>query len=227
MPDNTTSHPASRYDEEVRRTIPYYDAIHAEVIAFVESLPRPPRAWLDTGCGTGALVACALPRFPRTRFVVADPSPAMLAVARGRLDPGRVTLLAPCPTLDLPAGPRPFDLVTAIQCHHYLDREERRRSVEACRDLLAPGGVFITSENIRPLSEPGLVFGLRYWARFQERAGRSPDEVEAHLARFDAEFFPLTIEEHLALYREAGFVGVELLWCSYLQAVFYAVKGEA
>jgi tRNA (cmo5U34)-methyltransferase len=224
-PENATPHTAVTYDHGVRRTIPYYDAIHGEVIALIEILAEPPRTWLDTGCGTGTLIERALPRFPGTRFTIADPSPAMLAVARARLPDRRVTVLAPCATTGLPPGT--FDVITAIQCHHYLGPEERREAVDACFDRLRPGGVFITSENVRPRSEAGLDLGLRHWGRFQERAGRSPAEVAAQLARFDAEYFPIPVEEHLRLYTDAGFTGVELLWCSYLQAAFYAVKGSA
>ncbi|NLX48777.1 MAG: class I SAM-dependent methyltransferase [Methanospirillum sp.] len=223
-PDNATAHPAVVFDADVRRTIPHYDLIHETVLSFVEALPEPPRTWLDTGCGTGSLVARALPRFPRTRFAVADPSPAMLAVARERLADPRVTVLAPCRTEDLPPGA--FDVVTAVQCHHYHDRAGRRAAVAACFGRLPPGGVFVTSENVRPLTPAGLELGLRRWARFQERAGRSPAEIAAQLARLDAEYFPITLEEHLRLYREAGFAAVEVLWCSYLQAAFYAVKGD-
>ncbi len=224
-PDNATPHQAIAYDAGVRRTIPYYDVIHGEVLSFIEILPNRPRTWLDTGCGTGALVAGALSRFPETEFVVADPSSAMLAVARQRLVDSRVTVLPPCGTSDLPPGC--FDVVTAIQSHHYLDPNGRRAAVAVCFDRLRPGGVFVTSENVRPLSRTGLDLGLRYWARFQEQAGKSPSEVAAQLARFDCEYHPITLEEHLRLYREAGFVAVEVLWCSYLQAVFYAVKGDA
>lgn len=224
-PDNATPHHAVAYDAGVHLTLPYYDAIHEEVLSFIEALPERPRKWLDTGCGTGTLIARALPRFPQTRFVIADPSPAMLAVARRRLSEPRLTVLSPCATGDLPDGC--FDVVTAIQCHHYLDRRGRRDAVAACFDRLRPGGVLVTSENVRPLSRTGLDLGLRYWARFQERAGKSPSEVAAQLARFDREYFPITLEEHLRLYGSAGFVAVEVLWYSYLQAAFYAVKGDS
>lgn len=224
LPDNATPHRAAAYDVDVRQTIPHYDLIHGTVLSLAEALPEPPRTWLDTGCGTGSLVARALSRFPATRFTVADPSPAMLAVARKRLDDPRVTVLAPCGTEDLPPGA--FDVVTAVQCHHYHDRAGRRGAVAACYDRLRPGGVFITSENVRPLTSTGLELGIRRWARYQERAGRSSPEVAAQLARLDAEYFPITIEEHLLLLREAGFPVVELLWCSCLQAAFYAVKGD-
>ena len=60
--NNSTPHLPADYDEQVRRTIPYYDAIHAETIDLVRSLDRPPQVWLDTGCGTGAMVKLALDR---------------------------------------------------------------------------------------------------------------------------------------------------------------------
>lgn len=223
-PDNATPHDATTYDGDVRRTIPHYDAIHEAVLSLVESVPDPPCSWLDTGCGTGTLVTRALSRFPQTLFTVADPSPAMLDTARARLSRPGVTILPPCSTADLPPGR--FDIVTAIQCHHYLDHAGRQSAVAACHDRLRPGGLYITSENVRPMSAAGLDLGLRYWGSYLQRTGRSRADVDAHLARLDSAFFPITIEEHIRLYRDAGFVGVEILWCSYLQAAFYAVRGE-
>lgn len=220
--DNATPHQALVYDTDVRRTLPHYDLIHEAVLSFIEALPESPRTWLDTGCGTGTLVARALPRFPDTRFVVADPSPDMLSIARQRLPESRVTVLPPCATGNLPHGR--FDLITAIQCHHYLDQRSRQIAVAVCFGRLRPGGILITSENVRPLSRTGLDLGLRYWARFQEHAGRSPSDIADHLARLDRDYFPITLEEHVRLYREAGFTAVEVLWYSYLQAAFYAVK---
>jgi tRNA (cmo5U34)-methyltransferase len=224
-PDNATPHQAVAYDADVCRIIPHYALIHDAVLSFIDALPEPPRTWLDTGCGTGTLISRAVDRFPETRFLIADPSPAMLAVARQRLPASRVTVLPPCTTNDLPHGR--FDIVTAIQCHHYLGVQGRRAAVAVCFDQVRPGGTFITSENVRPLSRTGIDLGLRYWARFQEREGRSPSEIDAHLARFDSDFFPITLEEHLRLYREAGFAVVEVLWYSYLQAAFYAVKEDS
>ena len=94
--DNATAHPAHQYDAEVRKVIPFYDAIQNETLDLVRSVAGEPALWVDTGAGTGALVERALAAFPRTRFVLADPSEAMLAQARLRLggvNPNRVTVL--------------------------------------------------------------------------------------------------------------------------------------
>ena len=116
------------------------------------------------------------------------------------------------------------DVITAIQCHHYLSREDRTKASKVCYDLLSEGGVYITFENTRPLTEEGITIGKRYWRNFQLSSGRSEEEVEKHLERFDTEYFPITVEEHLKLLRETGFRTVELFWYSYMQAGFYCIK---
>jgi len=42
--------------------------------------------------------------------------------------------------------------------------------------------------------------------------------------RRGVEVFPITIEEHLKLLKECGFTSVNVLWQSYLQAGFWAIK---
>ncbi|MDD1729623.1 MAG: class I SAM-dependent methyltransferase [Methanospirillum sp.] len=221
--DNATSHPASLYDQNITITIPYYQEILEEILAFVESIEAKPASWLDTGCGTGTLVSRALSRFPDTVFTIADPLAEMLKQAEMKLSDLRVSILGQCSTENLESGTG-YDIITAIQCHHYLDIPTRKQAVERCFSLLKPGGYYITSENIRPLSRAGESIGLRYWGRFQERAGKNHEEVKTHLARFDREYHPITITEHLDLYRSAGFETVEILWYSYMQGLFYAIK---
>ena len=74
------------------------------------------------------------------------------------------------------------------------------------------------------LSDRGVEIGKERWGRFQESRGRQPGAVRAHLARFDVDYFPLTVEQHLELLRGCGFRVVELLWYSVMQAGFWALK---
>ena len=127
--DNTTSHPASLYDKNITSTIPYYQEIQEEILAFVESIDMKPVSWLDTGCGTGTLVSRALGRFLDTTFTIADPSAEMLKQAEIKLSHDRIRLLGQCKTEDLETGTR-YDIITAIQCHHYLDIETRILAVK-------------------------------------------------------------------------------------------------
>lgn len=187
-----------------------------------------PRVWLDTGCGTGTLVKIALTSFPETRFILADPSLDMLKEAKKKLSgitDRRVTFLETAPTQDLSAEKTGnLDVVTAIQSHHYLSKDNRVKATKVCYDILKPGGVYVTFENTRPMTETGIEIGKRIWKDHQLKNGRSPKAVESHLKRFDAVFFPITVEEHISLLKKTGFRTTELLWYSRMQAGLYGIK---
>jgi len=48
--DNLSAHNASDYDQQVRRTIPFYDLIHKEIIRLVKTVQPNGSAWVETGC---------------------------------------------------------------------------------------------------------------------------------------------------------------------------------
>ena len=226
--DNTTPFLATEYDALMEKTVPFYANFHEEVFHLVHILHDTPNQWLDTGGGTGTLIMKALPLFPSTRFFLADPSAAMLEQARvklGSVGPERVSILPATGSQDLNMElASQFDVITAIQCHHYLDREQRRAAVESCYRLLKPGGLFLTFENIRPGSERTVEIGKEYWKAYQIRKGKSCDEAQNHLERFDREYFPITVPEHLSLLQKSGFKTADLFWYSYMQAGFLAIK---
>lgn len=226
--DNTTPHKSEEYDSQIEDIIPYYSCFHRETINLVKSLPCEPKNWLDTGCGTGTLIRRALDIFPKTRFYLLDPSKGMLNEARKKLSDisaERLKFLKPYPTQNFSQKlAEKMDVITAIQCHHYLSAPERIKATEICYNLLNEDGVYITFENIKPLTMGGIEIGKRYWENFQSTRGRDALMVENHLKRFNVEYFPITVEEHLELLRETGFKVVELLWFSYMQAGFYCLK---
>ena len=225
---NATPHLPEDYDARISGVLPYYSSFHQETINFVKSLPSSPKVWMDTGCGTGSLVNKAIEEFPYTKFLLLDPSEGMLDQAKEKLSScatGRLEFLKASSTQEFyqELEEKP-DVITAIQCHHYLSREARTAATKVCYNLLKEGGIYITFENIRPLTEEGINIGKRYWGNFQLTHGRSEKEVDTHLERFDTEYFPITVEEHLELLRKTGFKTVELFWYSYMQAGFYCIK---
>jgi tRNA (cmo5U34)-methyltransferase len=223
-PDNLTAHRSSDYDSQIRRTIPYYDAFHEETINLVAVYTPDPRLWVDTGGETGTLVDLAYRRFPRTELFLADPAPGMLRVAKEKLKgKDRVTILGPVDSIGLKA-PKEVDVITAIQVHHYMKPDDRRACIDNLQRLLRSGGIFVTFENIRPMTGQGVENAKNSWVRFQLEQGSGREAVRSHLERFGVEYFPLTVEEHLEMLRTCGFRAVELLWYSVMQAGFYCIK---
>lgn len=226
MNDNTTFHFAGEYDLKIEQTIPCYSLFHEETIQMVRLFNPIPESWLDTGCGTGTMAFKAMPYYSNTRFVLADPSEEMLAIARNKLSNALESSFSflQSATQEINHPSENYDVITAIQSHHYLDYSTRVEATNNCYRMLKEGGIYITFENIRPTSYPGISLGLSRWKSFQINRGKSEAEAENHVKRFDKEYFPITIEEHLKILREAGFTSVEILWASYMQAGFYAIK---
>lgn len=224
--DNTTPHKSSDYDRSVRQTIPFYETMHRQVIDLVKRIKPDVTCWLDTGCGTGYLAEIALPIFPQARFILADPSEEMLQQATKRFQGTRgtrVKFLQPVESQDLDVHGS-IQVITAMQCHHYLHAPGRHKAIQSCYCILEPGGLFITFENIAPYTAKGVAIGLERWKHFQIEQGRSLSTVESHLKRFNTKYFPITVSEHLDLLKLVGFQVVETLWLSQMQAGFYAIK---
>jgi tRNA (cmo5U34)-methyltransferase len=223
MADNTTPYAASEYEAEVRRTIPFHATLIEQAVdAALGAVPEPAR-WLDTGCGPGRLAAVARARAPRAAFWLADPSAAMLDLARAHNAElgGDRFLLAPSDALPEKG---PFDVITAVQCHHYYaDPAGRESAVRRCRALLAPGGALVVFENVRAETDRGHEVQRRRWAAWLRAEGRSEDAILGHWAREGTKFFPLRVSEHVALLERAGFATVEVIWRAYGQAGLLAL----
>ena len=224
--DNLTPLPSKEYDSNISNTIPYYDRFHQETINLIKSMDIEPEIWLDTGCGTGNLVEKAIPQFENTIFILADPSIGMLNQAEKKLakyGEKKVNFLEPAPSYEIFLSKIP-DVITAIQSHHYMNKEERFNATKNCYDFLDKNGVYVAFENISPFTEKGIEIGKKYWKDFQISKGKSEKEVETHINRFNTGYFPITVEKHLSLFRSCGFEVVELFWYSYMQAGFYCIK---
>jgi tRNA (cmo5U34)-methyltransferase len=219
---------AAEYDEKITTTIPNYEFFHSETIDLVKTIHPLPEKWLDTGCGTGTLLLAAHPCFKHTKFTLADPSHEMLLIVKDKLcdhADWEVEVMDPVSSQGIKLPDGEFDVITAIQSHHYLDAEGRQAATGNCFRMLKNGGVYVTFENIKPISEMGVRLGLDRWMTFQISRGKSAEEALKHADRFGKEYFPITIENHLNLLRKVGFSCVEILWTSYMQAGFYAIKG--
>jgi len=228
MHDNLSPFDADHYEAMMQKTVPFYEEIYAETISLVSHLKPDARIWLDTGCGTGSLIKRAYPSFPNTIFWLADPSPTMLEKAKSTLknipENNRIVIgTVGTEGLSSLIIKKPH-IITAIMAHHYLSKDARRIATSTCYELLEAGGLYVTFENIAPLTEEGKEIALSRWKNFQISQGKTEKEADNHIGRYEKSYFPVSIKEHLSTLKNAGFRMAELFWFSNMQAGFYAIK---
>ena len=222
MRDNKSAHNSSVYDDRITSVLPYYREYHAQIIDLVDKLDIPNPNWLDTGCGTGTLAARVFEMRDDVRFTLADPSVGMLEKAKEKLS-GRDVEFINQSSLEISFTDE-YDIVTAVQSHHYLQKDERKRAVKNCYEALKESGLFVTFENICMSDPKSDEIAMRRWVAFLEEHGNTPEEVQLQKDRRGVETLPITIEEHINPLRDCGFRSVDMLWTSYLQAGFWAIK---
>lgn len=222
---NGPSTAAGVYDQKVTESIPFYATIHEQVMDLVAHSGIAPKRWLDAGGGTGRLVEQCLARFPGAEFTISDPMEEMRAIAIRRFaDAGGRVAVVEGSTEELDLGRDAFDVITAVLSNHYLSEEKRRTAVANCHAMLRPGGMFVAIEHVAALTERGKQTALDRWRGFQVAAGKPPAAAAKHIARYGVEYFPITLEKHLALLRSAGFATVEVFWYAYSDIGVYGIK---
>lgn len=222
MGDKTSSINAMEYDENINSTIPFYNEFHNQTIDVVKNMEYRQINWLDIGCGTGTLTAKAAETFQDAYFLLVDPSAEMIEQAKKNMQGKRADFRL-ASSIEL-YYVNHFQVVTAIQAHHYMKKEERKKALANIYQALQPGGIFIGFENVLPESEFLKAFELKRWGNYQLRMGKSEQEVETHKSRCGRNYFPLTVPEHIKLLTDAKFQYVNVFWRSYMQMGIYAIK---
>ena len=195
---------------------------HDQIIKLVQICRPGTVDWLDTGCGTGTLAAKVLETRQNVRFTLSDPSEKMLNEAVKKLGQSSIRFINKAShELDFDSE---YDVITAVQCHHYYRPDERQKAVSNCYRALRDGGLFITFENIRMSSDESDAIGMKRWVKFLREHGNPEHDIKMHINRRGVEIFPITTEQHIQLLKQCGFRSVDLLWASYLQAGLWAVK---
>ena len=220
LSDNISDFNAIEYDEKIKKTLPYYEEFYKQVVDIVNIQFHRPMTWLDIGCGTGKMEEVAFESCNIEKLVACDISGKMIEIVKNRFEK------IPCITasiFDL-CDNMQFDVVTAIQVFHYLQKQERLEAIKKCYTLLKPNGIFITFENFAPNSECGKYLFLERWKSFQLSQRKSSEETDEHSGRYGKEYFPITIPEHLKIMKQCGFANSEILWVSNMQVGLLGIK---
>lgn len=192
---------------------------------------------LDLCCGEGLLTAAILDALPKVRVHAYDGSPSMLAETRQRA-PERVETLQ----IDLADRgwrrlDRPLRAVVSSLAVHHIDGRAKRALFADLHAALAPGGVFVLADIIRPAVTVGYDIAAELW---DEAVKRRANELDGTLdgfelfqradwnnfrhRGFDPIDKPSTLAEHIDWLRAAGFADVDVHWMTAAQAIFSAWK---
>jgi len=115
----------------------------APLDAVVDALPREGRI-LDVGCGHGLVANEAALRSPDARVLGVDISETKIASARASVGSRTNIEFRLAPLESVPETG--FDAVSLIDVLYLVPRDSWTAFLAACRDRLAPGGLFVLKE---------------------------------------------------------------------------------
>ncbi|MCA1968163.1 MAG: class I SAM-dependent methyltransferase [Rhizobium sp.] len=211
------------YTQDTQRKVPGLAALHRMVtILLGEGAPAAAHI-LAVGAGGGLELKAMAEQRAGWRFTGVDPSPAMLDIARRTTAPHADRIELRTGTIDqAPSGP--FDGATCLLMLHFLDRNERLRTLKQIHTRLKPGRPLVVAHHSMPESE------RRQWlTRSAAFAGDVDFDAKsaAGSVKAMAERLPLLApSEDEALFLEAGFSEPALFYAAFSFRGWLALAGQ-
>ena len=213
---NPFSDPAAinHYADNARRTVPGVDAVHRMAsILLAEQAPADARI-LVLGAGGGLELKVFADDHPQWTFDGVDPASAMLDLAR-------LTLAASADRVSLHTGyidsapDGPFDGAACLLTMHFLDAEERLRTLQQVRSRLKPGRPFVVM-HISYAQEPQ---ARELWLDREEAylvaSGGAPADARRRREAVSKALHSLSPEQDEDLLRQAGFSDATLFYAAF------------
>lgn len=202
----------ARYAENPPRLVPgYADMQRMAMLLLAERTPDDGQV-LVLGAGGGLELKVFAEAQPGWAFVGVDPSAAMLDLARMTLGD-----LASRATLHLgfidtaPEGP--FDAAACILTLHFIEREERLRTLREIRRRLKPGAPLVAAHYSIPADE--MDTWMSRFAAFAISSGIEPSQAHAARAGIVEKLAILSPSEDERLLLDAGFRDVRLFYVGF------------
>jgi tRNA (cmo5U34)-methyltransferase len=236
------------YDESAASIHPHYLELQGQVLDLlgptVEAKAGEFPLLSDLGGGSGRLMERCLDRFPVAKGIVIDQSEAFLALAERRLarfgDRAKVVQLR---LQDFGPTTNDQSAIVSMSAIHHLLPDEKRELYQRCYEALAPGGVFINADEVRPASDEEHLRELGAWWEHMQRGLASGQIVasmrpileawrERNIDRYaeprkSGDDNHETAEAQLDYLRDAGFENVRVVWTKSLWAVMVGERARS
>jgi len=200
-----------RYAEGPPRQVPgFADLQRMAGLLLAERAPDDARI-LVLGAGGGLEIKVFAEAQPGWRFDGVDPSGEMLDLARLTL--GRLVARTEMHHGLIDVAPEgPFDGSACILTLHFVEREERLRTLRELRRRMKPGAALVVAHFSFPQGEGDRDLWLSRYAAFAASSGIDPAQARKAGATIGERLPILAPEEDEQLLRDAGFGGVSLFY---------------
>lgn len=203
---------ADVFDDMLDRSIPYYRSVIDGMAQILACHLQHGAIVYDLGCSTGTTLLELARRLPEMelRYIGIDNAPAMLDKACRKTAMFTKSECLHFRQDDITSCPLPG--AAAILCNYtlqFLRPLTRQMFVNRIFTALPPGGVFLLSEKtIAHASRLNRDF-IEIYHLFKKKQGYSELEIAAKREALENVLIPFSMEENVALLREAGFEEIE------------------
>lgn len=204
----------SRYAEGPPRLVPGFAHLQRmTTLLLAERVPRDGRV-LVVGAGGGLELKVFAEAHPEWRFDGVDPAAEMLKLAGATLGPLASRVRLHLGYIDAtPDGP--FDAATCLLTLHFVELEERRRTLREIRRRLKPGAPLIVAHLSFPQGEAERELWLSRYVAFAVSSGVEQARVESARTAIAAQLPILAPDQDEAMLRDAGFSDVSLFYAGF------------
>lgn len=195
------------YAEATPKKVPGLADLHRMAAILLAERAPDDAEILVVGAGGGLELRAFAEGQPGWRFLGVDPSAEMLDLARRTLGPHAPRADLRLGTIDA-APDGPFDGATCLLTLHFLDRDERLRTLREIHRRLTPGAALVIAHH----SAADGADLTRWISRSLTFAGTPASPASA--AQMAQRLPALTTEDDEALLREAGFCDITLFYAA-------------
>lgn len=214
------------FDDMISRSIPLYADVQRSVPVLAELLDHRPIKVIDLGCSTGtSLIHLARTLADRKlELVGVDNSQAMLSKCDEKLK--SLDLHDQITTHHADISEYEFSEASIVLMNYtlqFVDVESRPQILRRIRESIQSGGFLLVSEKVihdNVATDQALV---ELYFEFKRRQGYSELEISRKRDALENVLVPLTVDQNLEMFRQAGFGRVEVLlkWFNFATFVCY------
>ncbi len=194
----------ARYAEGPRRFTPGYRDLHKMTSVLLSERTSAEACVLVHGAGGGLELCAFADAHPGWTFVGVDPAKEMLREAERLMgDDAARAVFHHGYINDAPEGP--FDAATSLLTLHFLDKDERKKTLSEIRRRLKPGAPFVMVHSSFPQDEETRALWLSRYAAYAVASGADPDLAEQARSAVETVTTMYDPETDVELLHQSGF----------------------